>query len=353
MIAPTSLPENSTNHVNSGIPNVLALLLATVATGGSLYLSMGLGLKACPLCFYQRSFAMGAVLVLILQLWLDGVRSPRAAIITLPLVVSGLGIAAFHVYLVQADKLECPPALFGWGDGPLQSLLMFVSLTLVCFAGVWSARRTESGNGFATVVAVVILSCIAAWACIASAPPHSRQPQSNPTTTSNSRLICAVPRSPEPECLVSQQSRPRMTQQVEIIVRLSFFAGTLFIMSVWELAAPRRRLAATKIPRWTSNLGLVALNTVANRLLIPVTAVAAAILAESRGWGLLHLIDWPSWLEVVLAVLAFDLAINLQHVMFHAVPALWRLHMVSTTRTSTSMSPRACGSIRLKSFCRH
>ena len=119
-----------------------------------------------------------------------------------------------------------------------------------------------------------------------------------------------------------------MTQQVEIIVRLSFFAGMLLIISVWELAAPRRRLAATKIPRWTSNLGLVALNTVAVRLLIPVTAVAAAIFAESRGWGLLHLVDWPSWLEVVLAVLAFDLAIYLQHVMFHAVPALWRLHMV-------------------------
>lgn len=119
-----------------------------------------------------------------------------------------------------------------------------------------------------------------------------------------------------------------MSEQLEITVRLAFFGGVLLVMTLWELLAPRRRLTVRKSPRWASNLGLVALNVVLARLLIPTTAVAAAFVAQSRGWGLLHLIDWPTWVEVVLAVLAFDLAIYLQHVMFHAVPALWRLHMV-------------------------
>jgi sterol desaturase/sphingolipid hydroxylase (fatty acid hydroxylase superfamily) len=119
-----------------------------------------------------------------------------------------------------------------------------------------------------------------------------------------------------------------MSEQLEITVRLAFFGGVLLVMTLWELLAPRRRLTVRKAPRWASNLGLVALNVVLARLLIPTTAVAAAFVAQSRGWGLLHLIDWPTWVEVVLAVLAFDLAIYLQHVMFHAVPALWRLHMV-------------------------
>ncbi len=119
-----------------------------------------------------------------------------------------------------------------------------------------------------------------------------------------------------------------MTSKTEVLVRLLVFAGVLIAMTVWELLSPRRRLTLTKAPRWTSNLGLVVLNTVAARLLIPITAVAAATFAEARGWGLLHLVDWPKWFEVTLAVLAFDLAIYLQHVMFHAVPALWRLHMV-------------------------
>ena len=34
----------------------------------------------------------------------------------------------------------------------------------------------------------------------------------------------------------------------------------------------------------------------------------------------------PFWLEVAIAVVVLDLVIYLQHVMFHAVPALWRLH---------------------------
>lgn len=119
-----------------------------------------------------------------------------------------------------------------------------------------------------------------------------------------------------------------MTSDYEIILRLCFFAGILLLMVIWQVAAPRRSAVATILPRWTSNLGLVVLNTLAVRLLVPVTAVSAAILAQSRDWGLLHLVEWPGWLEMGLAVVAFDLAIYLQHVMFHAVPMFWRLHMV-------------------------
>jgi sterol desaturase/sphingolipid hydroxylase (fatty acid hydroxylase superfamily) len=118
-----------------------------------------------------------------------------------------------------------------------------------------------------------------------------------------------------------------MAQQVEIAVRLGFFTSILLALSLVELLAPRRRLTVAKAPRWTSNLCLVVLNTFTARLLIPTTAAALALLAESRSWGLLHQVHWPTWFEVVLAILAFDLAIYLQHVMFHAVPALWRLHM--------------------------
>lgn len=99
-------------------------------------------------------------------------------------------------------------------------------------------------------------------------------------------------------------------------------------MVLWEALLPRRSLLVQKPWRWASNLGLVGLNAVLARAVIPITTVAAAWLAEARGWGLLHLVDWPFWLEVVLAVVVFDFAIYLQHVLFHAVPAFWRLHMV-------------------------
>ncbi|MAT14782.1 MAG: fatty acid hydroxylase [Planctomyces sp.] len=119
-----------------------------------------------------------------------------------------------------------------------------------------------------------------------------------------------------------------MSEQIEMYLRLVFFGGVLLAMTLWELRSPRRRLTAAKSPRWTSNLGLVVMNTIAARFLIPVTAVAAATFAEESSWGLFHLLNWPFWLKWVLAVVVFDFAIYLQHVLFHAVPALWRLHMV-------------------------
>ena len=119
-----------------------------------------------------------------------------------------------------------------------------------------------------------------------------------------------------------------MTGQNEIAVRLGSFLSVLLLMALWEVLIPRRPLTVRKAPRWASNLGLVVLNAVLARWIVPVTALGASLIAESRGWGLLHIVDWPLWLEFVLAILAFDLAIYLQHVLFHAVPALWRIHLV-------------------------
>jgi len=111
-------------------------------------------------------------------------------------------------------------------------------------------------------------------------------------------------------------------------VRLGCFAAVLLSMALWEVLAPRRRLATARPPRWASNLGLVALDTLAVRFLVPLGAVGTALLAAERGWGILNNVPVPPWLAVALAVVALDLAIYLQHVMFHAVPVLWRLHMV-------------------------
>lgn len=119
-----------------------------------------------------------------------------------------------------------------------------------------------------------------------------------------------------------------MSPNVEMIVRLSCFLGVLTAMALWELFAPRRVLKVAKTSRWLSNLALVVINTITARIVLPITAVAAALFAESREWGLLYLVDWPIWVEVIVAVLVFDLVIYLQHVMFHAVPLLWRIHMV-------------------------
>ena len=80
--------------------------------------------------------------------------------------------------------------------------------------------------------------------------------------------------------------------------------------------------------RWISNLGITFLNPLLVRLLLPVLAVSMAAKAQERGWGLLNNFDLPYWLDIVVSIIVLDLFIYLQHVMFHAVPILWRLHMV-------------------------
>jgi sterol desaturase/sphingolipid hydroxylase (fatty acid hydroxylase superfamily) len=114
----------------------------------------------------------------------------------------------------------------------------------------------------------------------------------------------------------------------EPAIRLGFFTGVLAAMMLWEALAPRRALSLPRTRRWAANLGVVVLNTLILRLLFPAAAVGVAIFAEQRGWGLLHSFTLPEALAVALAVIALDLFIYLQHVMFHAVPALWRLHRV-------------------------
>jgi len=112
----------------------------------------------------------------------------------------------------------------------------------------------------------------------------------------------------------------------EAIIRLGVFIGVFTTMALWEAAAPRRPRSYSRFRRWPSNLAIVVLNTGLVRILLSVTAVSLAMLGAQRGWGLLNNLPLPSWSRIIASVILLDLAIYLQHVMFHAVPALWRVH---------------------------
>jgi len=112
----------------------------------------------------------------------------------------------------------------------------------------------------------------------------------------------------------------------ELLIRLAAFAGIFAVMAAWEILAPRRDQKLGRRTRWSGNIGIVIVDAVLVRLVFPITAVGLALVAEARGWGLFYVLDLPTWVSVPLAVMALDLAIYLQHVLFHAVPTLWRLH---------------------------
>ncbi len=112
----------------------------------------------------------------------------------------------------------------------------------------------------------------------------------------------------------------------EATIRLGVFFAVFTAMALWEAAAPRRIRSYSRFRRWPSNLAVVALNTALIRILLPTTAVALALLGANRRWGLLNNVPVPPWMAVVASIVLLDAAIYLQHVMFHAVPALWRVH---------------------------
>lgn len=154
---------------------VPALLLAAAGTAGSLFLSIGMSLKACPLCFYQRTFVMATAAVLGIGLLADRRQAGLLCLVSVPLTIAGLGVAAFHEYLVLSNVLECPHALFGLGTAPAQSLVIFAALTATVVAGAWTKRQEWQGT-WGTSAAVVV-GALFAWGAIASSPPLPPTPK--------------------------------------------------------------------------------------------------------------------------------------------------------------------------------
>ena len=119
------------------------------------------------------------------------------------------------------------------------------------------------------------------------------------------------------------------TMMNEQSVRLTAFLGIFIVVASWEYFAPRRQRVSPRPARWFANLTITILGTIIIRGVYPVLAVSFAAGNNTR--GLLNMVSLPFVLEVVIGILLFDLIIYGQHVLFHSVPVLWRLHMMHHT----------------------
>lgn len=110
----------------------------------------------------------------------------------------------------------------------------------------------------------------------------------------------------------------------EILLRLGFMAAVFSAMAAWEYARPRRRRLLTRRQRWPGNLALIAIGTILVRVAAPVTLVGIAEIRQ--GVGLLAAAGLTGAAGGVAGFVVLDLTIYAQHVIFHRVPVLWRLH---------------------------
>jgi sterol desaturase/sphingolipid hydroxylase (fatty acid hydroxylase superfamily) len=122
-----------------------------------------------------------------------------------------------------------------------------------------------------------------------------------------------------------------MGAESEALLRLSIFVGVFAVLAALEAVWPRRTSSLGRVKRWGTNVGLSALNTMLLRLsffVVPALSVLAALYGEARGWGLLPALGVPALAAAIVGFVALDLAVYVQHVAFHAVPFLWRIHRV-------------------------
>jgi disulfide bond formation protein DsbB len=130
-------------------------VVASVATAGSLYFSLGLGLVPCTLCWYQRILMYPLVVV-------GGVAAvesrPGVWRTVLPLSLAGTVVAAYHVYL-QARPAAAGSCALGGGCAAVQypmlgglltiprlSLVAFVLVSLLTLVVAWTTHDGAASN---------------------------------------------------------------------------------------------------------------------------------------------------------------------------------------------------------------
>jgi sterol desaturase/sphingolipid hydroxylase (fatty acid hydroxylase superfamily) len=116
--------------------------------------------------------------------------------------------------------------------------------------------------------------------------------------------------------------------EFEGAIRFAVFLAVFGVVALWEALAPRRKRSFGRLARWPHNLGLLLVDVALVRVLAPGAAIAVAMTAAGGGWGLLNALALPGWAAIPVSIALLDLVIYFQHVMFHAVPTLWRLHRV-------------------------
>ncbi len=129
-----------------------------------------------------------------------------------------------------------------------------------------------------------------------------------------------------------------MQDQFELSLRLAVFVGVFGLIALWEVWLPRRRRNYPRWQRWPSNIAILAMNSGLIRLLLPTALVGVSMTAQAQGWGLFNQLQLPQCPAIALTIVLMDLVIYAQHVAFHRVPLLWRLHRMHHTDRDLDVS---------------
>lgn len=118
---------------------------------------------------------------------------------------------------------------------------------------------------------------------------------------------------------------------LDTLARVVAFFSIMVLMMAWEVFRPKRQYANRTL-RWPGNLGIFLINVIVLSIL-PITAVAAALVSIEYKFGLFFLVEIDFWPKFILSVILLDLVIYWQHRIFHQIPWFWRIHRMHHTDT--------------------
>ncbi len=111
-------------------------------------------------------------------------------------------------------------------------------------------------------------------------------------------------------------------------LRTGLFVGILLLLLLAERIWPKRHQTLPAWPRMGTNLGLIIVDTLIVRLLLPLTVIGFSLWTERQSWGIFHQLSLPMILEWIAALLLLDFAMYLQHRAAHHFQWFWRIHRV-------------------------
>jgi sterol desaturase/sphingolipid hydroxylase (fatty acid hydroxylase superfamily) len=111
-------------------------------------------------------------------------------------------------------------------------------------------------------------------------------------------------------------------------LRMYSFVGLILLFALFEMVWPRRVADAGSKIRRLNNILLLLTNFIAARFLVPLATFEVALIAAEKEFGLFNVISMPLTLSIILTIIIFDFLIYIQHVVFHKINFLWRIHRV-------------------------
>ncbi len=106
-----------------------------------------------------------------------------------------------------------------------------------------------------------------------------------------------------------------------------FWGGLLFFLAL-ELMSPYRPSSVSKVKRWINNIAITIFNSIVLNLIIAATVSMTAMYVTSNQLGFLNLVQWSSWLKILITVIFMDFMLYVWHLLNHEMPLFWRFHRV-------------------------